>query len=418
MYYFSYNIIFHFFIFGCYFLSLFSNKIKRNFEIRKIPIFINIPKNKKKYWFHASSVGEYEQARIVAIKIKENNPNAYIIFSVFSYSGFSQRKADWVHDLFFPLPFDFKRNIKKIITNIQPDIIIYAKYDVWPNMALIANHLKIPQILISAVLPINSKRKNKIISQFYKKVLSNINYVYTIHNKDTLRFKSIGIDAKTIGDTRFDSIEYKINESQNKNKNTLNFLTTLSSTLKKEGKIIIVGGSTYPKSEKFLIEFIQKNPNYFLILVPHHVDKDHITSIKNNINQSNILYSTFSKNFKNFDKKTNILLIDIIGVLPLCYSIADISYVGGAWEGSVHSVIEAAYFGNVIVTGPYIQNSQEALDLKKNKLIHVMKEPSYYELEAICKVMIHNNKSDEIKKYFKQKSGSTEVILHNIYKII
>ena len=408
--YFLYNTIFlPNFIAILYLLSLFLKRIRIAIKIRRQPIPINIPENTIKYWFHVASVGEYEQARIIAINIKNNNQKAYIIFSVFSDSAYYQRKEDWVHDLFFPIPFDFPKRIYNLLSQIQPHIIIYAKYDVWPNMAQQAFKLNIPQVLISALLPLKSKRQYPIISFFYNKVYKYLDVICTINDEHSMRFKKIGLQAVTVGDSRFDAIQYKIEEGRNTINNI--FLQKYYKILKESNKKIIVAGSTYKKSEQFLIEFIKNNNNYFLILAPHHIDIKHINEIKTIINDNHLNYISLSE-YKDtcLTSDINILLIDTVGILPFCYSIADICYVGGGWEGSVHSVIEPAYFGKSIITGPYINNSQEAIDLMQQKQLFIMQEPNIQEFTNHC-ISPKKESTKNILQYFNNKCGASEQII-------
>ncbi len=414
--YLIYNILLYILYPIIFLFSLFSVTIAQNLKIRfkvsQLPSLI--PENC--YWFHSASVGEYEQARILAIQIRSYNPKAYIVMSVFSYSGYSQRKNDNVHDLFFALPFDFNRNIKALLYKIKPKLIIYAKYDIWPNMARNAFHFKIPQFIISASLAQNSNRLKPFFRMFYSKVYSYMNGIYTIGDPHTKRFYELGLKAETMGDTRFDSIQMKLSEK--------NFFHKEIKIIQKMARInkqnIFLAGSTYFTSEKFLIDFASQSKNTLIVLVPHHVNTRHMNKIESLLEKKGIIYDKYSNFFQKdqipYKKNFQIFLIDIVGILPFLYSIADICYVGGGWEGSIHSVIEAACFGLPLLTGPHILNSQEAIDMSKMGLIEIMKKPIGKEVAKWYQTSYKNIRKLKqlkisIKQFFNQRTGSTNKII-------
>ncbi|MDH5716902.1 MAG: hypothetical protein OEZ22_04595 [Spirochaetia bacterium] len=416
MLYFSYNIFLIFLYPFLVFLSIFIKRLKYNFQIRREKIEFKNNQNKIVYWFHASSVGEYESIRPLAHAIKQKKSQSLIVFSVFSDSAYTQRKNDILHDFFFVLPIDFSWKMKKLIKQINPKIIFYSRYDVWPNMVKIAASMNITQYLISAVLPAKSARGKGLTGQLYANIYKYLNNIFSVHKEHTKRFKNLSLNAKTAGDIRFDSIKMKL---KNPPSNFINEGKKIK-LLFNHKKAILIGGSTYSKSEDFLIETIKNNIDMGLILVPHHINKNHITKIIHTTTKNNLNFILYS-NLKNRKVNDNIdiLIVDKLGLLQYLYSLANFAYVGGGWKGSVHSVIESSYFGLPLITGPYINNSQEAIDLKKRGCLYVMKSPSYKEISSFYNYSVKNKNKyikikDNIKKYFNSNLNSVDYIIKNI----
>ncbi len=351
------------------------------------------------------------------LKIKKEHPNVEIYVSIFSPSAYPQCYERQIVDYFFPLPFDFHFTIKKLIQKIRPKVIFYSRYDVWPNMAKIAHEEGVQQVLISATLPQKSFRRHFIFTFFYYKVYSFLNHIFVIDQVHQKRFKEMKLIASVAGDTRYESIQYRI---KHKNYTNVNIQTIQENAIRKHKKILIAG-STYGVSEKFLLEFIQKTKEPpLLILAPHHTDKRNISMIEKKINNFSLSYIKYTEWVQN--KKINIFpsvfLIDILGVLLQLYSIGDISYVGGGWRGSVHSVIEPAFFRMPILTGPHIHNSQDALDLKKIGLIKIMKKAEYTEVESCYQTMCRfDNKKYidiEVTAYIQKKWRASDAIYNKL----
>ncbi|MDH5719707.1 MAG: hypothetical protein OEZ13_03705 [Spirochaetia bacterium] len=372
----------------------------------------------KVYWFHSASVGEYECLRPIAEKIRKKQKSAFLVFSVFSDSAYKQRQKDTLPDILIPLPFDFTRRMKKVLMLFDPEIIFYARYDVWPNMAKIAKSMGIYQCLISAALPEKSARSKGLARKFYASVYANLDKVFAIHPAHTNRFLNMNVKAETAGDTRYDAASMRLKELPENWKKTSDKIKKLFS---KKNKTII-GGSTYENSEKFILESLKTSKNFNLIMAPHHVNKEHIESLKKkmkNMKLSFVLFSELPKLKK--IEKVDALLIDTMGVLPYLYAFGDIAYVGGGWKGSVHSVLEPALFSLPVITGPHIKNSQEAIDFAENKFLFIMKNDT---AEALTEVIgeIFKKKDDsakhkkKIQLYFEKNLNASDKILKNLDK--
>ena len=416
--YLVYNILFPLVYFLLLFASLFSRKLLKNVKIRTSVLNIKSKshENKSCFWFHAASVGEYELLRPIILELKKNQPKPIIYVSVFSYSAYTQCSNDNIFDFFFVLPFDFPFKMKKLIKYIKPKFICYARYDIWPNMARLANQEGIKQILISAEFSNKSMRNKFPFYKFYMRVYSYLDKIFTIDKLNQKRFNKMGLRAIVAGDTRYNAIQYRLKQG-NKWKNSLVKIKTMARNANKK---ILVAGSTYQASEKFLIDFTRDFfPEVFLILTPHHVDKSHIKDIEFYLEKLSLSYMKYT-DWENNKNKTDfsVLIIDITGILLYLYTIADFCYVGGGFKGSIHSTIEAAFAQVPILTGPYIERSQDALDLKKIGLIHTMKNPDHIEVVSWYKTIksskiftIQSQNKPELLKLSKKKELVSDYIL-------
>ena len=398
------------------FLSLFSKDLRNNIKIR-----LRLPKFKLKsdlvhFWFHASSVGEYEQARPVLLELRKKYPNCKIFMSVFSYSAFTQCNNDQIYDFFFALPFDFTFYMKRLVLNIRPRSIFYSRYDVWPNLAKIAYEKNIGQILISATLSENSLRNKYPFSKFYQKVYSFIDQIYTIDTVHQDRFKNLGLSSIVLGDTRYDAV--KIKSDSKKKRQDENTLKTIQKYATAAGKKIFLGGSTYKVSEEMLIELLQKRNDLLLILAPHHIKQRRMEEIEKKLNSSKLEFIKYKKilQSKKIEINTAVILVDRMGILRHLYSIADYCYVGGGWQGKIHSVIEPAFYGVPILTGPNIKNSQDALDLKEIGLVSSIRHADISSVEKW--IRSRQSKRNEIYKkvndYLKNKSNASKKIVDSL----
>ena len=339
--------------------------------------------------------------------------------SVFSYSAFTQCNNDKIHDFFFALPFDFIYCMKRLILNIKPRSIFYSRYDVWPNLAKIAHKKSIKQILISADLSEKSMRSKYPFSRFYQKVYSFIDQIYTIDTVHQDRFKNLGLGSIVVGDTRYDAIKIKLDSKKKKqHEDTFKIIKDHATATEKK---ILLGGSTYKISEKVFIELLEMRNDLLLILAPHHINQQHIQGIEKKLTSSKLGFARYEDILRNkkLGTDTVVILIDRMGILLHLYSIADYCYVGGGWEGKVHSVIEPAFFGIPILTGPNIKNSQDALDLTEIGLVTSIQ---YANITLIEKwIDSRQSKNNDILKkvnnYLKNKSDASKKIVDNLKRM-
>jgi len=390
-------------------LSFFSPKMKLFVNGRKevFPVLQNrISATDKIIWFHAASLGEYEQGLPVIEKIKVQYPQHKIVVTFFSPSGYEIRKNNAVADVTVYLPLDTKANAKRFIQAIHPEMVFFIKYEYWPNYLKELKTQNIKTYLISGIFR-EGQAFFKWYGGFYRKALECFDYFFVQNGSSKQLIQSIGFNnVKVSGDTRFDRV-VSILELDN----SLDFIEQF-----KNQQTTIVIGSSWPKDENLLINYINdSSEDVKFIIAPHNIKSDQITNLKSQITKSTVLFS--EKN--NIDLSSfNIFIIDTIGILTKIYSYADIAYVGGGFGNpGVHNILEPATFGLPIVIGPNYSHFAEATALVN--LDGCISISTQNELNDAFNSLI-NNKDERSEKghicatFVQMNKGATEVILKHI----
>ena len=341
-------------------LAFFSPKMKLFVDGRKdvfSTLQSKISPTDKTIWFHAASLGEYEQGLPVIEKIKTQYPTHKVIISFFSPSGYEVRKNNTVADVTVYLPLDTKSNAKEFIKLAHPEMTFFIKYEFWPNYLNELKRQNIKTYLISGIF-----RENQLFfkwyGSFYRKALKTFDYFFVQNEKSKNLIQSIGFtNVKVSGDTRFDRVVAILERN-----NSLDFIEEF-----KDNKTTIVIGSSWPKDESLLINYINNSSeNVKFIIAPHNIKQEQIDSLYKQIQISKFKYSDYSieklrkPNLKNYQ----VFIIDTIGILTKIYSYGDIAYVGGGFGNpGVHNILEPATFGLPIVIGPNYSHFAEATAL-------------------------------------------------------
>jgi 3-deoxy-D-manno-octulosonic-acid transferase len=351
---FLYNFIVQIAGFSLKIITLFSPKIKLFVDGRK-SVFEALSKKikteDKSIWFHAASLGEYEQGLPVIEKIKTKFPDHKIVITFFSPSGFEVRKSNTVADVTVYLPLDTKSNAKKFIELIHPEMVFFIKYEYWPNYLNELKKRNIKTYLISGVF-----REKQVFFKwyggFYRNALKTFDYFFVQNESSKKLLQSIGFqNVKISGDTRFDRVVSILERD-----NSLDFIEKF-----KNNKTTIVIGSSWPKDENLLINYINQSENVKFIIAPHNILQSTIVNLQSSIKKTTVLFSEKNNlDLSNFD----VFFIDTIGILTKIYSYADIAYVGGGFGNpGVHNILEPATFGIPIVIGPNFSHFAEATAL-------------------------------------------------------
>ncbi|MCY1479927.1 3-deoxy-D-manno-octulosonic acid transferase [compost metagenome] len=390
-------------------VAFFNPKMKLFVEGRK-NVFKTLgnkiqPKDKT-IWFHSASLGEFEQGLPVMEKIRTLYPDHKIVLTFFSPSGYEVRKNSTVADVIVYLPLDTKSNAEKFLKLVHPEMAFFIKYEYWPNYLNGLKERNIPTYLFSGIF-----RKDQVFFKwyggFYRKALTAFKQFFVQNESSKLLLQQIGFNnVKVSGDTRFDRV-LKILERDN----SLDFVEKF-----KNNQLTIVCGSTWPKDEVQLLDFI--NTNSFgvkFIIAPHNVKPEQISELKNSISKKTILFSELkNKNLADYD----VFIIDTIGILTKIYSYADIAYVGGGFGTSgLHNILEPATFGIPIVIGPNYQKFSEAVALVNMGGCISVKNKK--ELEETFSLLIQNEderfeKGHISSTFVQMNKNATEIILKNL----
>ncbi len=389
----------------------FSPKIKLFVDGRK-PIFqileSKIKPNNKTIWFHAASLGEYEQGLPVIEKIKTKYPNHKIVLTFFSPSGYEVRKNNVVADVTVYLPLDTKKNAKDFLSLVHPEMAFFIKYEYWPNYLNELRKLRTPTYLISGVF-----RKNQMFFKcyggFYRKALDTFTYFFVQNEGSKKLLLQLGkTNVAVSGDTRFDRVALILEKY-----NSLDFISEF-----KNDTLTFVAGSSWPKDESLLVDFInQTSEKVKFIIAPHNIKSEQIQKLKNSISKKVVLFSEKEgENLVDFD----VFIIDTIGILTKIYSYADIAYVGGGFGNpGVHNILEPATFGVPIVIGPnYFHFAEATAIVNMGGCVSISNKNELFDAfsNLIHNDDIRNEKGYICSAFVQMNKGATEVIMRKIQK--
>lgn len=407
--FFLYNLIVLFAEFLLKITALFSTKMKLFVDGRKLVFPVleqKIKPTDKTIWFHAASLGEYEQGLPVIEKIKEQFPSHKIALTFFSPSGYEVRKNNTVADVTVYLPLDSKKNAQRFLKLVHPDLVFFIKYEYWPNYLSELKKLNTKTYLISGIL-----RQNQLFFKwyggFYRDALKAFTYFFVQNESSKNLLQQIGkTNVAVSGDTRFDRVA-KILEKDN----LLDFISDF-----KDNTLTIVVGSSWPKDEDLVVDFINSNAfNVKFIIAPHNIKDEQIQQLKNSITKKTVLFSEREgKQLADFD----VFIIDTIGILTKIYSYADIAYVGGGFGNpGVHNVLEPATFGVPILIGPNYSHFAEAIALVNMEACIAVSNQK--ELNEALENLIRNDdirheKGHMCSTFVQMNKGATAIILKHI----
>ena len=397
-------------------LALFSPKIKLFINGRKDVFSIlnnKILSNDKTIWFHAASLGEYEQGLPVIEKIKIQYPNHKIVVTFFSPSGYEVRKNNSVADATVYLPLDTKSNAQKFIKAINPEMVFFIKYEYWPNYLNELKKLHVKTYLISGIFRAN-QAFFKWYGSFYRNALTTFDYFFVQNDSSKKLLQSIGFtNVKVSGDTRFDRVVSILERD-----NSLDFIEQFKRDSSNVEMTMIVIGSSWEKDEKLLVNYINNSSeNIKFIITPHYIKAEQIINLKSQITKSTILFS--EKDTVELSNYT-VFIIDTIGILTKIYSYADIAYVGGGFGNpGVHNILEPATFGIPIVIGPNYSHFAEATALVHQEGCIAISNQN--ELNTALNLLINNDdvrheKGHICETFVQMNKGATDVILKHIGK--
>jgi 3-deoxy-D-manno-octulosonic-acid transferase len=380
-------------------MKLFVNGRKTVFETLEQ----KINSSDKTIWFHAASLGEYEQGLPVMEKIKAKFPNHKIVVTFFSPSGYEVRKNNTIADATVYLPLDTKSNAKKFLKLVHPEMVFFIKYEFWPNYLNELKKTNVTTYLISGIFREN-QAFFKWYGGFYRKALKTFDYFFVQNESSKKLLQSLGFqNVKISGDTRFDRVVAILERD-----NSLDFIANF-----KDNKTTIVIGSSWPKDEELLINYInQSSEEIKFIIAPHNIKEEQISNLKSQITKKTVLFSEKNNlDLSNF----NVFIIDTIGILTKIYSYADIAYVGGGFGNpGVHNLLEPASFGIPIIVGPNYSHFAEATALVHQEgciSINIQNELNEAFDNLISNEDIRHEKGHICETFVQMNKGATEVIL-------
>ena len=379
-------------------------------------------------WIHAASSGEFEQARPLIEKIRqEKGSSRKIVVTFFSPSGYEQHKDYPEADGVFYLPFATRRNARRLLDALEPKTAIFVKYEFWPAYLRELHKRNIPTYSICSIF----RPKQYFFRWWGKgqlKVLRSMTHLYVQDESSRRLLAEHGVhNASVAGDTRFDRVAAIVEAEtsrparQEKPTDKLNIIARFTRSCSR----VIVAGSTWPEDEKLLARYMDeqlqsdRQPVTKLILVPHETNDEHLHFIFNLFKGRYIRYTSGveNENAVNGDNPHSpaIMVIDTVGLLSSLYRFGHTAYIGGGFGEGIHNTIEAAAYGIPVIFGPKYQHFREAqglIDAGAGQSI-----ANYKELAAALDESLdnHEEKGAHAAGYVRSELGTTEKIYADLF---
>ncbi len=401
-------------------LSYLHPKLRTFFQVRKGGLeelenkITHLEPSAFRVWIHASSVGEFEQARPIIAALKEKREEITFFVSFLSNSGYNARKNFPDASAVFYLPTDTHAHAKKLVSLLRPDVLLLMRYDFWPNHLMEAKKYGTTLILAAAVLQESAPYFKPVVKSFYRSIFHLFDKIYTVSSKDTLAFGQTFQcgQVETAGDPRFDQVLMR-----SKNTARIDHIKPFF-----EHKTVLVAGSVWEKDTALLLSAWQelaKRPS--LILVPHEVHPETMASLYRDLQNRSLGFVKVSALNEAFDPEREVLVIDQTGYLVELYSIASMAYVGGGFGVNVHNTLEPGVYGIPVVFGPNYHNSPEAEGLVAAGGAAVIHDQAA--LSAALNTLMNNtaerNRRGTIAETFvKERTGATAKIAESILNLL
>ena len=313
-----------------------------------------IDRNARYIWFHAASLGEFEQGRPLIERIRKEYPQYKILQTFFSPSGYEVRKNYDGADIVCYLPIDTPSNVKKFIDLVNPCMVFFVKYEFWQNYLNALSKRGVPVYSVSSIF-----RPGQIFFRWYGKsyqqVLKTFAHLFVQNEESKQLLAEIGVKNTTVvGDTRFDRVLDICAAAKQ-----------LPLVQKFKGDALtFVAGSSWGPDEDIFIKYFNAHPEMKLIIAPHVVNDGHLKEIESKLQRSCIRYTKATE--ENVEQ-ADCLIIDCYGLLSSIYRYGEISYIGGGFGVGIHNVLEAAVYGIPVIFGPNNKKFREAQHLLANK---------------------------------------------------
>ena len=350
-----YNIVIYIYLIGVAIASCFNKKVKKMWAGERQALKVlreKVDPNARYIWFHAASLGEFEQGRPLMEHLRKTHPEYKILLTFFSPSGYEVRKNYEGADIICYLPLDTIRNARRFLRAIKPVMAFFIKYEFWYNYLHILQHRGVPTYSVSSIF-----RPDQIFFQWYGKGYGRVLkcfthfFVQNIESKNLLGKLDIH-DVEVVGDTRFDRV-LQIKEASKQ-------LPIVEKFTENTSKVFIAGSSWLPDEEVFL-KYFNLHKDWKLIVAPHVIGEDHLAQIFELLKGRRVV--RYTEATEENVKDAEVLIIDCFGLLSSIYHYGTISYVGGGFGVGIHNVLEAAVWDIPVIFGPNNKRFQEAQGL-------------------------------------------------------
>ena len=335
--------------------SLFNKKVKKMWAGERQAVKVlkeKVDPEARYIWFHAASLGEFEQGRPLIEHLRETHPEYKILLTFFSPSGYEVRKNYEEADIICYLPLDTIRNARRFLRAVKPVMAFFIKYEFWYNYLHILQHRGVPTYSVSSIF-----RPDQIFFQWYGRqygrVLKCFTHFFVQNMESKALLAKLGItDVDVVGDTRFDRV-LQIKEASKQ-------LPIVEQFTAHAQKVFVAGSSWLPDEEIF-IKYFDIHKDWKLIIAPHVISDEHLSQIFELLKGRRVV--RYTEATEENVKDAEILIIDCFGLLSSIYHYGTVSYVGGGFGVGIHNVLEAAVWDIPVVFGPNNKHFQEAQGL-------------------------------------------------------
>ena len=359
-----YNLIIYLYLIGVAIYSRFNEKVRKMWRGERDAFNVlreKVEPGVRYVWFHAASLGEFEQGRPIMEQLRKEHPELKILLTFFSPSGYEVRKNYQGADIICYLPLDTFSNARRFLRLIHPEMAFFIKYEFWYNYLHILKHRHVPVYSVSSIF-----REGQVFFRWYGRqygrVLKCFTRFYVQNEKSRELLARIGLTNVTItGDTRFDRV-LQIKEQAK----VLPVVEKFIGDSK-----VFVAGSSWPPDEEIFIRYFREHPEWKLVIAPHVIAEEHLQQIEKMLEGFEVTRYTNAEESRNSTQqsqqshKPQALIINCFGLLSSIYRYGTVTYVGGGFGVGIHNTVEAAVWGVPVIFGPNNQKFQEAQALKQ-----------------------------------------------------
>ena len=365
-----YNIVIYFVLWGIAIASLFNEKVRKMWRGEREAFKIlkqKVDPNAKYIWFHAASLGEFEQGRPLMERIRKDYPQYKILLTFYSPSGYEVRKNYEGADIICYMPVDTRLNAIRFLRLVRPVMAFFIKYEFWSNFLHILKHRNIPTYSVSSIF-----REDQVFFKWYGRSYAGVLKCFTrffVQNEESKQLlEGIGIkDVDVVGDTRFDRV-LQIKEAAKQLPICEAFRTGVASSQSADVPHhdfkVFVAGSSWPPDENIFIPFFNEHKDWRLLIAPHVIAEEHLKLILSLIKDKKVV--RYTQTTPEEAAEADVLIIDCFGLLSSMYNYGDVAYIGGGFGVGIHNTLEAAVWNMPVIFGPNNKKFQEAQGLLKS----------------------------------------------------
>ena len=389
--------------------SLFNKKVKKMWTGERQAVKVlkeKVDPEARYIWFHAASLGEFEQGRPLIEHLRETHPEYKILLTFFSPSGYEVRKNYEGADIICYLPLDTIRNARRFLRAVKPVMAFFIKYEFWYNYLHILQHRGVPTYSVSSIF-----RPDQIFFQWYGRqygrVLKCFTHFFVQNMESKALLSKLGItDVDVVGDTRFDRV-LQIKEASKQ-------LPIVEQFTAHAQKVFVAGSSWLPDEEIF-IKYFDIHKDWKLIIAPHVISDEHLSQIFELLKGRRVV--RYTEATEENVKDAEVLIIDCFGLLSSIYHYGTVSYVGGGFGVGIHNVLEAAVWDIPVVFGPNNKHFQEAQGLMLVQGGFEIKDYQSFRdlmMRFETDASFLQNAGENAGAFVKSRAGATAKVMENV----